>query len=259
MRCWLRRCSVLLPPQRGDHVARRHDGVGLQHPRLDPPRRREDPHQGLLHEVVRGGAVGHPCGDDAPHHGSERRQFGVLPLRRASAPPSPPPPRTGPRAAASRSRAPRRRSIAHGSRPIVRQLSAGKRVPRPNRVGRSNGRHSCRGWASRSATTQRTAGSWPMPRWLLRTATFSLRRPRLLPAGPPVDDAVPAGVDRRARDRQRPGERPGRCGRVAEDTGASAGRPHRAALGGSAAVANGDPSEITWRTWRGARRASRRA
>jgi hypothetical protein len=58
-----------------------------------------------------------------------------------------------------------------------RQSSEGKRVASPNRVGRSKGRHSWRGWASRSATIQSTAGSWPIPRWLLRTATFSLRGP----------------------------------------------------------------------------------
>ena len=74
---------VLFPPQRGDDVARRHDRVGLEHPRLDPPGRGEDAHQGLLHEVVGGGAVGHPCGDDPPHHGSERGQLGVRPLRDA--------------------------------------------------------------------------------------------------------------------------------------------------------------------------------
>ena len=59
----------------------------------------------------------------------------------------------------------------------IPQSSDGKSVPSPNRIGRSNGRQSCRGWASRSATIQSTAGSCPIPRWLLRTATFSLRGP----------------------------------------------------------------------------------
>ena len=39
-RCWLRRCRSFSAPHRGDHVARRHDGVRLEHPRLDPARPR---------------------------------------------------------------------------------------------------------------------------------------------------------------------------------------------------------------------------
>ena len=60
---------------------------------------------------------------------------------------------------------------------IINVSSAAAKAPRPYLAGRWKGRHSLRGWANRSATTQSTAGSCPIPRWLLRTATFSLLGP----------------------------------------------------------------------------------
>ena len=68
---------VLLPPHGGDHVARRDDRVGLEHPRLHPAGRGEHPHQGLLDEVVDRGGVGDPRGDDPPHHRDERGHVGL--------------------------------------------------------------------------------------------------------------------------------------------------------------------------------------
>ena len=60
--------AVGLLPERGDHVARSDDGVGLEHARLDPVDGGEHPRQGLLDEVVRRGRVRHPGADDPPHH-----------------------------------------------------------------------------------------------------------------------------------------------------------------------------------------------
>ena len=135
-------------------------------------------------------------------------------------------------------------------------------MPSPNRVGRWNGRQSCRGWARRSAMIHSTAGSCPMPRWLAAHRHVLAARARLLTAGPPVDDAVPLRVDGGARHRQGPGQRRAR----GTDAGAAgpapgAGRParpgwrRRRARPGRTASRARSPA----RTCRGARRARRRA
>ena len=90
--------------------------------------------------------------------------------RRGARPSSAWPPTSWPSSPPRASSGPRR-----PDRPLVVRRRRGR--ARASRAGRRNGCQPSRVWASRSATSQSTAGSTPMPRWLARTATFSLRGP----------------------------------------------------------------------------------
>ena len=64
--------TILCLPHGGHHVARSDYRVRLQHAGLNSVSCGEYPHESLLHQVVDGGLVLHPCTDDAPYYRNQR-------------------------------------------------------------------------------------------------------------------------------------------------------------------------------------------
>ena len=184
-RCWLRRCRSCSRHRSTHDVARRHDRVRLEHPgstRSAAARTRArvscTRSSAVASSATRAATMRRTIGMRAATSSSGVRAAGRAQRPLCLHPPDASP-SGGPRAASARqsvAAAPRfaaarcdgpRVSSPHDPACGQRPSGSGEEAPR-GRTGSAarTAATRCRGWASRSATTHRTAGSWPMPRWL---------------------------------------------------------------------------------------------